>query len=402
MLVSLGLVLLVGCSKGDTVGDSLDSIGTSNNSVSIGVVLSSDSYDNIKDLALQDVERLNSPVDIVLNVAYDNQDYTTGLYIAQSYCKDASTVGVVGHLYSSLCLSLKNVYEEANMPLVVPYVSSEKLLNDDEQYIYQTVSDMSCDSKYFTTISYHMNTIHNAVIVYSDTDYGNEFSKTLENTLTEDKIINVIDKVCSPNVYREFPECLEKWQSLDFDTVFLVGDVDLYQYYIPDIKQANPNANIFISSDIETTILYNPESYTYYDDVYQLSWSQYDQTQELQNLYDRYYQAYGEYPSVREVQIYDDIMVIAKAIANENVRTSKDLKNYLDTSNDIQSIFGDGLYFNENRIQNKQCYIHSYNQDGLISNSYSLTIEQIEDIWYNYYDESLINEYLKVGEYYER
>ena len=341
MLLFISLILTTGCQN--------------DNNASIGVVLSYENDYSIYELASDDIKKLNSPININLDICYDNEDYTQGLSVAQNYCSNGKTVGVVGHLYSNICLSLKNVYEENKMPLLVPSVNSQNLLDENEQYIYQTVPDVLSESRLLTAISYFEDNVKNAVIIYSDTEYGNEFSKTLESAITEDKIINIIDKVCTPNVYKDFPMALEKWKALDFDTVFLTGDVDLYQYYVSAIKEVNPDINIYISFDMEDAILSDSSAYPYYDGIYQLAWSQYNYNQELQDLYTRFENKFGYRPSSKEIQIYDNIMIIAKAIAYHDVRTPEDLKKFLDTSENIGSIYGN-LYFENNKIQNRWQY----------------------------------------------
>ena len=396
IILLMGLILISGCSINDGSG-----LSSEDDSVSIGVVLgfsSSDDY-QVCQLALDDIEKLNSPININLDICYDNEDYTQGLSVAQDFCSNGNTIGVVGHLYTNLCLSLKNVYEENKMPLLVPSVNSQSLLDENEKYVYQTVPDVLSESRFLTTLSYFKNNVKNAVIIYSDTEYGNEFSKTLESVITEDKKINVIDKVCTPNVYKEFPTSLEKWKALDFDTVFLTGDMELYQYYVPTIKEANPDANIYISFDMESNILSDDIAYPYYDGVYQLAWSQYNYNQELQDLYTRFENECGYRPSSKQIQIYDNIMIIAKAIAYQNVRTSEDLKEFLDTSTNIYSIYNDNLYFENNKIQNKISFIQSYDMNGNLTNSYYLTNNDVYNVWYDYYSLEAINEYLKVGEY---
>lgn len=396
MLLFVSLILTTGC-QNDNV--STLNLGLSNdNDVSIGVVLSYENDYSIYELALDDIKKLDSPININLDICYDNEDYTQGLSVAQEYCSNGKTIGVVGHLYSNICLSLKNVYEENKMPLLVPSVNSQNLLDENEQYIYQTVPDVLSESRLLTAISYFKDDVKNAVIIYSDTEYGNEFSKTLESTITEDKIISIIDKVCTPNVYKDFPVALEKWKALDFDTVFLTGDVDLYQYYVSAIKEVNPDINIYISFDMEDAILSDSSAYPYYDGIYQLAWSQYNYNQELQDLYTRFEDRFGYRPSSKEIQIYDNIMIIAKAIAYHNVRTPEDLKNFLDTSENIGSIY-DNLYFENNKIQNKISFLQSYDIDGNIISSYYATNSDVYNIWDDYYSLDTINKYLKVSDY---
>jgi hypothetical protein len=99
------------------------------------------------------------------------------------------------------------------------------------------------------------------------------------------------------------------------------------------------------------------------------------------------------------VQIYDDIMIIAKAIAYNGVRTREDLKEFLDTADDIGSIYGEGLYFKNNSIQNKMMFVQSYDSNGKLTSSIGFTNTEIYEIWWYYYAEELIDEYAKVGEY---
>ena len=91
-------------------------------------------------------------------------------------------------------------------------------------------------------------------------------------------------------------------------------------------------------------------------------------------------------------------MIIAKAIAYHDVRTPEDLKNFLDTSENIGSIY-DNLYFENNKIQNKISFLQSYDIDGNIINSYYATNSDVYNIWDDYYSLDTINKYLKVSDY---
>ena len=149
---------------------------------------------------------------------------------------------------------------------------------------------------------------------------------------------------------------------------------------------------------MEDAILSDSSAYPYYDGIYQLSWSQYNYNQELQDLYTRFENQFGYRPSSKEIQVYDNIMIIAKAIAYHDVRTSEDLKNFLDTSENIGSIY-DNLYFENNKIQNKISFLQSYDIYGNIISSCYATNNDVYNIWDDYYSLDTINQYLKVGDY---
>lgn len=398
IFTALSALIITGCSAGNT---SISNI--SDNSFSIGAAFSfenyNDTYYRAYEMAAEDIEKLDSPVDINVKISYDMADYTTGLKAAQDFCSDDTIVGVVGHINTDMCLSLKNIYEENQIPLIVPTIDSNKLLDSGEKYIYRTMPNMTTSSEFLTALAYIHENIENVVIIYSDGQYGNEFSKVLEQSLVEDKSVTVADKVCAPDVYKDMPDCIKKWKALDADTVFLIGNLELYQYYVPLVKEFNPDMNIYSSVDFENYYLDDREVYPYYENVYQLAQSQYDYNDELKSFYERYQQKYGSVPNSDAVQIYDDIMIIAKAIAENNVRSPQQLKNFLDSAEDIGSIYGDDLYFSENEVRNKMNFIQSYNEDGSLSYSIGLTNDELDEVWLNYYSSDVINELAFMGDY---
>ncbi len=391
-MAMLGLV--GGCSAGsqESVG-----IGTSDDVVSIGLAVSQyEYYENIYQFVSEDVEKLDSPVEIQLVEQQDSYDYTQGLSVAQGFCEDSTMVGVVGHMYTDLCLSLKNVYDENKMPLLVPDIESNELLNDNNGYIYQTISNISNVANLYTTMAYN-NDMSNIAIVYTNSKYGNELSKEFEQYLVQETNVTIVDKVCDPDINKDMPSCLKKWKALDVDTIFLFTNFEPVKLYLPEIEKLGSDVNVYISSDFESEFLSYDVAYG--DNVYLLSASQYDYNPELEDLYQRYEDTYGERLSTSMAQIYDDVMIIAKAIAYNGVRTPAELKEFLDTTDDIGSIYGDDLYFTNNYIQNKMSFIQSYDDVGNLTYSMGFTNTDLDEIWYDYYAQEYIDTYARVGEY---
>lgn len=386
-------VTLAGCNS-----DSNASLSESDNVVSIGLVLPDENYSDVYKIATEDIKKLNSSADINLEICYDEGDYTKGLSVTQDLCNNDSVIGVVGHMNTDLCLALKNTYEDNKLPLLVPTIDSNELI-DSNEYIYQTLPDMTSNSRLFTTMAYIDESIDNVVIIYSDSQYGNEFSKILEQSLIEDKVVTIADKVCSPDVYKDIPDCIQKWKALDVDTVFLVGDIDLYQHYAPFIKNLNQDIKIYSTVDYQNLYLQDRNAYPYYNDVYQFATTQVDYNDELEEFYKKYNDKFGFDPNSDDVQIYDNIMIMAKAIADNNVRSPEELKNFLDNSEDIGSICGDNICFEDNKISNKICFIQSFNEDGTLSYSLGFTNNEINAIWDDYYSSERIEEYERVGDY---
>lgn len=397
--ILLTVMTFTGCSmQSSNISETADK-----NSFSVGFVCSNENNDDVYyrayEMAQEDIEKLDSSVNINLQICYDEKDYTKGLEIAQQFCKDTSMVGVVGHINTDMCLSMKNIYEENHMPLLVPTIDSDKLLDSGEKYIYRTMPNMTTEAEFFTSFAYIDETMKNAVIIYSDGQYGNEFSKVLEKSLVEDKAVTVSDKICSPDVYKDIPDCIKKWRALDIDTVFLIGNLELYQYYVPIIKEFDSDIKIYSSVDFENYYLDDREVYPYYEGVYQLSVSQYDYNDELGDFYKRYEEKYGSMPNSDAVQVYDDIMIIAKAISEQGVRSPEQLKNFLDTSEGVGSIYGSELCFSDNEMRNKICFVQSYNENGTLSSSIGFTNNQLDEIWLNYYSTDVIDEFALRGEY---
>jgi ABC-type branched-subunit amino acid transport system substrate-binding protein len=260
---------------------------------------------------------------------------------------------------------------------------------------------LSIDTMFYTMLS-HTEGMKNVAVIYTDSTYGKEMASQFTYYMMDDVTSNtkVVDQVCNPDIYTEIPNCLKKWKALDVDTVFIFSDLDGVYTYLPIIEEMDNDINVYLSSDYESFFL--TEYYDYlskYDNVYQMSSVQYDYNAELEEFCQRYSDTYGTRPDSTMVQIYDDIMIIAKAIAYNGVRTREDLKEFLDTTDDIGSIYGEGLYFKNNSIQNKMMFVQSYDSNGELTSSIGFTNTEIYEIWWYYYAEELIDEYAKVGEY---
>ena len=68
MLLFISLILTTGCQDDNTLN-----LGLSNdNNASIGVVLSYENDYSIYELASDDIKKLNSPININLDICYDN------------------------------------------------------------------------------------------------------------------------------------------------------------------------------------------------------------------------------------------------------------------------------------------------------------------------------------------
>lgn len=397
----LSAALLSGClaESADSIADNLSDV--QDDSVSIEVIFQNELDDAVTayEMAVEDIEKLNSPVNINVNVHYDESDYTKGLDIAQQICSDDSVVGVVSKMSTDICLSLKNLYQENSIPMLLPVTNSDEIKVTDN-CIYQMLPNMTTTSRMFTTLAYMNEKMKNSVIIYSDDGYGNEFSKILEQSLTEDKVVKVVDKICMPDIYTDIPDCMKKWRALDTDSVFLIGGILMYQYYVPVIRELNPDINIYYMADYEGEYLSDRITYEYYDNIYQFSFVQDNYSEQISDFNKRFEEKFGKMPNSDTVQVYDNIMIIAKAVAENGVRTPDELKNFIESSDDIGSIFGKVSFDTEERdVDNKICFIQNYDESGNLKYSLGLTNNEIDDIWSGYYNTDIINEFARLEDY---
>ncbi|MDR3239433.1 MAG: ABC transporter substrate-binding protein, partial [Clostridiales bacterium] len=163
--------------------------------------------DGVK-LAEEDIQSMDLPVSLQVQVDDDNADFSTAIALAQKYISNPSIIGVVGHWYSDICLPISELYKKGEKTLIVPTVSISALTNPPSDYLFRNIPDDSQIAR--KMCDYAVNGgVKTAVIYYEDSTYGFRMSAGLE-LYANSAGIDIADRVCNPSMTRDLPDLLHK------------------------------------------------------------------------------------------------------------------------------------------------------------------------------------------------
>ena len=296
-------------------------------------------------------------VKINVNVADDKGDFSHAVELATRYVENDNCIAIVGHWYSDICLSLTDIYERGEKVLVVPTVSLTNLVDENSEYVYQNIPNDSFGAKVLCDYAVSQNK-KNAVIYYEDSNYGFNMASKLEQ-YAYDSGINVIDKLSNMDFKNDMYLAKNRWELMEFDCVFLISNSDEGIEFIEYYEEEGMSNPIYCSDGMDNNMVNEVLCDTNMDIVVHTIYDPNNKSKGMIEFDEIYNQMFHDVPDIWAYQGYDSVMIIADAIVESGVRTSQELKEYFDNTENIKSVYGNGkISFDENNMVNgKKIYI---------------------------------------------
>lgn len=316
-------------------------------------------------LAEADIKNLNSPVNIHVEIDDDKGSFATVIDLVQGYAKQPQVIGVVGHWYSDICSSVTDLYNRNHKTLLVPTVSITGLASKDKPYIFQNIPNDRQIGKVLCDYAQQQG-VKSLVIYYEDSTYGFTMSAEVQK-YCQQLGITVCDKLTGLTLKRDLPEAKRKWDAAGYDGVILISNVEEGATFINELRILGSKALILCSDGMDSESLpklLNDNS----GELYVASIYNSESTLEgIKGFKERFKKQYNKEPDVWAFQGYDCVMTIAHAVAEHEVTTSEQLKDYLQTAKDIPSIFGKLSFTGDHEVEGKAIYLKKVSRTGIQS-----------------------------------
>ena len=305
------------------------------------------------ELAQEDIALMDLPIPLRVQVDDDEGDFSQAIALAADYIADSNVLAVVGHWYSDICSAATSLYRSGEKVLIVPTVSISSLLATESDYIFRNIPD---DAKMAEKMCELARTqgAKSVAIYYEDSAYGFDMSAHLQNLIGKTGM-SAIDRVCSPNE-SDMQDYYKKWKALGVDTVMMVCNAEEGIGLIRNLENMGFEGSFICSDGMDSeSVFHNLKSAKSQIIICSI----FDSEQSSANLKafgKRYEEAFGNAPDVWAIQGYDSVMIVANAVQEKGIQSSRELSAYFRTSRDLQSLYGATFFDESNEINGKPIY----------------------------------------------
>jgi len=309
------------------------------------------------ELAREDIAAMDMQPELIIQIDDDGGDFGRAVELAGKYINDSSVIGVVGHWYSGICVPISSVYSIGQKTLIVPTVSVPSLTSPSSEYVFRNIPADTQISKKMCDYAKSQNT-EKAVIYYEDSVYGFEMSAELQRYAFSIGI-DVVDRVSSAIIEDSLTLWERKWRAADYDTVFIVGNVEIGAGFINEVRGVGFSGSIICSDGMDSAALARYLSPGTSDITVSSITNSETPPQGIAQFVKRYMDRYGTSPDIWAIQGYDSAMIVAKAVST-GLKTTEELSEYLSTSDSLGSIFGPTSFDENHEIVGKSVYMKKW------------------------------------------
>ena len=310
------------------------------------------------ELAREDIDAMETPVRLEVRIDDDKGDFAAAVELAQGYINDPLVIGVIGHWFSNICIPISSIYTMAEQTLIVPTVSIPSLTVPLSGYVFRNIPADDQISIKMSDYAVSQGS-KRAVIYYEYSMYGFEMSAWLEQ-YARSVGIEVIDRVRTPDLGQELDILNRKWSALDYDTVFVISNVEEGAAFVNALRALGFEGAIICSDGMDSASLNRLLGPGTGNLVVSSIFHSERPPEGIVKFQQRYTERYGTPPDALAIQGYDSVMIAAKAVASHNVTTSGGLSEYLSSADSLDSIFGTTSFNERHEITGKSVWLKKW------------------------------------------
>ncbi len=356
----LSLFLLTGCLSTD-LAEQREKQSGKGDSIIIGIPVPREFAENntgfLKGIQLA-VEDINAQgvnnKKIKLEIVDDKGVFKDAVDIAQDFSENPRMTAVIGHWFSDIAIPVSSIYEKAGMLVVVPTVSNPELVDKDYRYIFQNIpSDKKVAEKmcrYAEDKGYK-----NMVIYYEDSSYGRNLADAFEEE-AQGKGLEIVDRRSGLVGEIDFKRTYEKWNALNFDSVFLALNMPEGAHFIKQFRKLDADTAILSGDGLNVSNFIEVMGEDAEDVVIATIYNPNNKRAQLKEFKKRYKQKYSGEPDVWAIQGYDSLMLIARAIEQTDSCSPAVLASYLRDVKAMKLVSGNIAFNDLGEIQGREVY----------------------------------------------
>jgi branched-chain amino acid transport system substrate-binding protein len=305
-------------------------------------------------LAKREIEEMDLPVTLRVQVDDDHGNFSDAVVLAQSYIDDPTVIGVIGHWFSDVCMPLSNMYRQGEKLLLIPMVSVSRMTEPPSDYLFRIIPNDDQVSHAMCDYAQAKDT-KRAVIYYEDSDYGFSMSAEMER-YAETLGIKIVDRICAPGDL-ELSDLSRKWAALEYDTVFVVANVNEGTSFVNRLTDLGFTGRYVCSDGMDVDSVLTELNANSNEVVIATTFNNEISSPEMRDFISRFREEFGKEPDFWSVQGYDSVMLIAKAVRDGDVRTSKQLSAYLSAAETIGSVYGSERFNERHELVGRAVYM---------------------------------------------
>jgi branched-chain amino acid transport system substrate-binding protein len=244
---------------------------------------------------------------------------------------------VIGHWSTNICYFLVNVYEANQVVMLTPAATGTNLFDENSRYVFRMGANHNI---YSEAIARHISEagLSRVAIFFSDDEYGNDFSATLERALSRHGVL-VVDRVTSITP-ASIGTVAERWNAFGTEAVIVAALMPGIVEPIQLIRRADLEIPIFGADNFERTDF--PIRLEGYMDGLHIA--AFNLAHICQDFMEAFRDAFGHDPDVRALSGYAAVRLIADAMEAKGTTDSRAIADFFSTLYRHPTIFGELSY----------------------------------------------------------
>lgn len=242
----------------------------------------------------------------------DESSIDRGMAIAQSFVDDHRAVAVIGHRESYISITASRIYETGKIIMLSPASTSPQLTNDENKYIFRNIPSDDQIAKQLASYGSQKG-YKKIVIYYADDSYGLGLANAFEDHAKR-LGISTVDRISMYSDLRELERLHQKWQALDFDSVFIAQPAKEGAEFIADAAKVGIAVPYIGGNAMDSPLLCHVGGKAAEGTVIGTIFNPQDSRAEVKDFVIRFKQKFNTMPSAYSAQGYDAVKVLVAAI----------------------------------------------------------------------------------------
>lgn len=302
------------------------------------------------EFAVEEINRAGGVLNRKIRIIKEDDEaaVTKGRIIAQNFAENLDIVAVIGHFNSYVSIPVSSTYEFAKILMMSPASTSPKLTQQGFKYVFRNIPHDGEIAKQLADFA-HKKNYKKIIIYYINTSYGlglaNSFEKRIEEITDMEIVYRISYDPEGRNEY--FRTTIRNWKDIEFDAIFLAGEVPKAGEIIAQIRDLGIDAPIFGGDGLDSSELWKVGGEAVEGTIVTSFFNPNEPRKEVKQFNEKFRKKYGVMPDTWAVQGYDAVYLLANAMKKANSSVPEKMAEALRSTRKWQGV--SGIYsFNKN------------------------------------------------------
>lgn len=333
---------------------------------------------NAAQLFVDDYNRAKSDdtIRLELMIRDDFDDAEKARAAASEMVADKSVMAVIGHYHAKPALATAQIFNDAGVPFLSPWVSSTEMLDINQSAFTINATDTD-QGAYLAVYAKEILKKDNLLLIYNTGQMGNALKKAFMAKaehigLTVTKTLEVEPDLSDPNwVKKNLPDTAE---NAKFGAVIALTHSETGAVFLPQLRQQGINQSVLaVFNWMSDKFIDMEDQYT--ENLYIASPFMWEiANQDATHVFRNYKKHYNKKPSFASVMAWDSLLLLSKSLEslsqpdspNRPSRTGvRDFLTQIDLQHAVEGISG-LLYFKHDDDMTAH-YVTRYNASKIVT-----------------------------------